>query len=201
MALPMPQQMVGSQMAPPQRPLPARQLAKKGVYTPQCGGREGRLNGACHRSHSHCLSLYVFVCVSNADVRLPKKLKCYKNIIALVSDRDRELLNQAGPGQASAGHFESVLSALRMCGQGVRAVCCVLCAYSATAGKSIVSKSSRTTSQPSLMEGEGRGEVNRATTQRRVLATGLMDCSENCTVVCANDPRGLALRPRWAPHK
>lgn len=128
MALPMPQQMVGSQMAPPQRPLPARQLAKKGVYTPQWGGREGRLNGACHRSHSHCLSLYVFVCVSNADVRLPKKLKCYKNIIALVSDRDRELLNQAGPGQASAGHFESVLSALRMCGQGVRAVCCVLSA-------------------------------------------------------------------------
>lgn len=126
---------------------------QEGCVYSTVGGREGRLNGACHRSHSHCLSLYVFVCVSNADVRLPKKLKCYKNIIALVSDRDRELLNQAGPSQASAGHFESVLSALRMCGQGVRAVCCLLCAYSATAGKSIVSKSSRTTSQPSLSGG------------------------------------------------
>lgn len=101
---------------------------QEGCVYSTVGGREGRLNGACHRSHSHCLSLYVFVCVSNADVRLPKKLKCYKNIIALVSDRDRELLNQAGPGQASAGHFESVLSALRMCGQGVRVVCCVLSA-------------------------------------------------------------------------
>lgn len=131
---------------------------QEGCVYSTVGGREGRLNGACHRSHSHCLSLYVFVCVSNADVRLPKKLKCYKNIIALVSDRDRELLNQAGPGQASAGHFESVLPALRMCGQGVRAVCCLLCAYSATAGKSIASKSSRTTSQPSLMEEEGRSE-------------------------------------------
>lgn len=89
-------------------PAAGEAAAQEGCVFAVCvvdGAVEGSNGGACHRSPSAfvCLPGCVRVCVSNADVRhkLPKKLKCYKNIIALVSDRDRAV--RAAPGQARPG--------------------------------------------------------------------------------------------------